>query len=234
MKEYVQNFTIIIFASKANLLDPTNLEERCADGRLIMAFNAYKELCTLHMAGDGVFVTKDAVLSCANVAAHRAVEMVALLKSAITKDANQRYSIKTLILLLIISIYGRLRLRYSCLSHLANLIVCFFLPRLEEGYCGLVSSVALEMERVTTQVQDQSFCDIQHDAMEEPVEVEDDDSSPESVSPMKITVDDGVVCLESTQSDDSSDLEVVHEVAAYRQKGTTAAAAAVAPTQSSR
>ena len=55
-----------------------------------MGLNAYRELCTLQIAGEGVFISKDAVLSCANVAANRAVEMVNLLKTALSTDAAER------------------------------------------------------------------------------------------------------------------------------------------------
>lgn len=76
---------------KICVLDPTSLEERSADGKLTVGLNAYRELCTLQIAGEGVFIGKEAVLSCANVAAVRALEMVNLLKKAISQDAADRY-----------------------------------------------------------------------------------------------------------------------------------------------
>ncbi len=71
-------------------MDPTNLEERSANGKLVMGLNAYRELCTLQISGDGVFIHKEAVLSCANVAASRAVEMVEMLKKALAANAADR------------------------------------------------------------------------------------------------------------------------------------------------
>lgn len=56
-----------------------------------MGLNAYRELCTLQISGDGVFIRKEAVLSCANVAASRAVEMVEMLKKCLAADAAERY-----------------------------------------------------------------------------------------------------------------------------------------------
>ena len=72
------------------MLDPTYLEERSADGKLVLGLNAYRELCTLQITGNGVFITKEAVLSSANVAAARAVEMVTALKESLTADAAER------------------------------------------------------------------------------------------------------------------------------------------------
>ena len=69
------------------------MEERSADGKLTMGLNAYRELCTLQIAGEGVFINKEAVLSCANVAANRAIEMVNALKSALAADAVERYDL---------------------------------------------------------------------------------------------------------------------------------------------
>lgn len=55
-----------------------------------MGLNAYRELCTLQISGDGVFIHKEVVLSCANVAAARAVEMVEMLKKSLAADAAVR------------------------------------------------------------------------------------------------------------------------------------------------
>lgn len=44
----------------------------------------------MQISGNGVYINKDAVLSCANVAAARAVEIVATLKAALAKDAKER------------------------------------------------------------------------------------------------------------------------------------------------
>lgn len=71
-------------------MDPTSLEERSADGKLIMGLNAYKELCTLQISGEGVLINKDAVISCANIAASRAVRLVDTLKTVLAKDLSER------------------------------------------------------------------------------------------------------------------------------------------------
>lgn len=55
-----------------------------------MGLNAYRELCTMQISGDGVFIHKEAVLSCANVAASRAVNIVEKLKKALADDAAER------------------------------------------------------------------------------------------------------------------------------------------------
>lgn len=56
-----------------------------------MGVNAYRELCTLQISGDGVYIQKEAVLSCANVAATKAVEMVEMLKTALAADSAERF-----------------------------------------------------------------------------------------------------------------------------------------------
>lgn len=56
-----------------------------------MGVNAYRELCTLQISGDGVFIHKEAVLTCANVAASRAVEVIEMLKKVLADDATERY-----------------------------------------------------------------------------------------------------------------------------------------------
>ena len=67
------------------------MEERASDGKLVLGLNAYRELCTLQITGEGVFIKKEAVLSSANVAAARAVETVAMLKKVLADDAAERY-----------------------------------------------------------------------------------------------------------------------------------------------
>lgn len=144
---------------KIYALDPTNLEERSADGKLVLGLNAYRELCTLQISGDGVFIRKEAVLSCANVAASRAVEMVEMLKKCLAADAAER-------------IKGK--------------------------YDGLVSSVALEAERVTTQSQARTYFKAPAHNLEENA---DEESLP--VPKIKLVKDQGIVTLQ-TRSDASS------------------------------
>jgi len=55
-----------------------------------MGLNAYKELCTLQIGGDGVFINKNAVMSCASIAASKALELVNNLKSSLAKDLSER------------------------------------------------------------------------------------------------------------------------------------------------
>jgi len=88
---YPLSLTFALFnQGKICVLDPTNVEERSADGKLIMGLNAYKELCTLQIGGDGVFINKNAVMSCASIAASKALELVNNLKSSLAKDLSER------------------------------------------------------------------------------------------------------------------------------------------------
>lgn len=88
---YPLSLTFALFnQGKICVLDPTNVEERSADGKLIMGLNAYKELCTLQIGGDGVFINKNAVMSCASIAASKAVELVNSLKTILAQDLSER------------------------------------------------------------------------------------------------------------------------------------------------
>jgi len=71
------------------LVDPTDLEERVMEGKLVLGMNAYREICTLHMAGK-VLVLKEQIMRCTAIAASRAVEIVELVKKSIEKDSELR------------------------------------------------------------------------------------------------------------------------------------------------
>ncbi|XP_046438503.1 exosome complex component RRP45-like isoform X2 [Daphnia pulex] len=145
------------------VLDPTNLEERSADGKLVMGLNAYRELCTLQISGDGVFIHKEAVISCANVAASRAVQMVEMLKKSLADDAAERAKGK---------------------------------------YSGLVASVALETERITTQSQAEVYFKASHH------KAEVSKKEPSAITKTKLVNDQGVVTLETSCDTSSSESEM--------------------------
>jgi len=157
---------------KICVLDPTNLEERSADGKLIMGLNAYKELCTLQIGGDGVFINKEAVMSCANIAASKAVELVKTLKTNLARDLAERA---------------------------------------KGNYTGLVSCVAQECQRITTQSQAEVHLRFTATAPDVPMETE----TTETTATTQLLNDEGVVTLVSTESQgdtssSESEAEVVH------------------------
>ena len=47
-------------ASKYMLVDPTELEERCMDGKLVIGMNRHREICTMQLSGN-ILLLKDQV-----------------------------------------------------------------------------------------------------------------------------------------------------------------------------
>lgn len=70
------------------LVDPTDLEERIAEGLLSIAANSHEEVCLLHQ--HGCTVRKDLVLLCSRLASVRAKTLATMLKAEIAKDDEAR------------------------------------------------------------------------------------------------------------------------------------------------
>uniref|UniRef100_A0AAV1VGN7 Exosome complex component RRP45 n=1 Tax=Peronospora matthiolae TaxID=2874970 RepID=A0AAV1VGN7_9STRA len=73
-------------------MDPTDREERITDARISFTFNSFRELCAVHKIG-GAAISPTIVLSCANVAAARVIELTTFLKEEeekADKEAVQR------------------------------------------------------------------------------------------------------------------------------------------------
>lgn len=73
---------------KTVLIDPTDLEERIAEGLLSIAANAHEEICLLHQ--HGCTVRRDLVLLCSRLASVRAKTLAAKIKAEIAKDEEGR------------------------------------------------------------------------------------------------------------------------------------------------
>nr|XP_037287741.1 LOW QUALITY PROTEIN: exosome complex component RRP45-like [Rhipicephalus microplus] len=73
---------------KTVLTDPTDLEERIAEGLLSIAANAHEEICLLHQRG--CTVRKDLVLLCSRLASVRAKTLATMIKAEIAKDDEGR------------------------------------------------------------------------------------------------------------------------------------------------
>merc|ERR1711913_207505 len=71
--------------------DPTRIEEECMQGKLVLGVNAYKEICTLHLAGQ-VIVDKSIILRLANIAADKSRKVVEQIKSCLAKEEELRRS----------------------------------------------------------------------------------------------------------------------------------------------
>jgi len=64
--------------------DPSRLEEECMGGKMVIGVNAYREICTLHLAGQ-VLVDKKLVIKLTNTAAVKAKKIVEIIKESLTK-----------------------------------------------------------------------------------------------------------------------------------------------------
>jgi len=69
--------------------DPSLLEEECCKGKMVIGVNAYREVCTLHLAGQ-VIIDKKLVLRLANVAAEKSKTIVELIKTCLAEEEERR------------------------------------------------------------------------------------------------------------------------------------------------
>ncbi|XP_067125160.1 uncharacterized protein Rrp45 [Centruroides vittatus] len=75
-----------IFEQGAQVLaDPTDLEERLADGKVVVAMNGLREICLLHTNGL-LALTKTKLLQCTNLAAERAQEITKYVKESLEAE----------------------------------------------------------------------------------------------------------------------------------------------------
>ena len=65
--------------------DPSLLEEECAKGRMVIGVNAYREVCTLHLAGQ-VMIDQRLVLRLARTAADKSKSVVEIIKQCLAED----------------------------------------------------------------------------------------------------------------------------------------------------
>ncbi|CAG9808972.1 unnamed protein product [Chironomus riparius] len=78
-----------LFEGKTPIADPTILEERVTNASLILAVNAYKELCSIHLTG--VSLTSPYLIQkCSDMAAERAKHIVEYIKDALEQDRIDR------------------------------------------------------------------------------------------------------------------------------------------------
>jgi len=71
--------------------DPSRLEEECMGGKMVIGVNAYREICTLHLAGQ-VLVDKKLVIKLTNTAAEKAKKIVEKVKESLARDEELRKS----------------------------------------------------------------------------------------------------------------------------------------------
>ncbi|XP_076801449.1 uncharacterized protein LOC143445929 [Clavelina lepadiformis] len=75
-------------------IDPTYLEEKVMDGKIILSINKHKELCSLQMNGQ-MNITKEQILRCTEIAAVRAKTLTELILNAIKTDTDDKKLGKT-------------------------------------------------------------------------------------------------------------------------------------------
>lgn len=74
---------------KIPVADPTALEERVSDATLVLAINAYKELCCMHLTGVSL-TSPHLIQQCSVNAAERAKRVVDFIKSMLEDDEKER------------------------------------------------------------------------------------------------------------------------------------------------
>eukprot|EP00088_Acartia_fossae_P063516 TRINITY_DN7750_c0_g1_i1.p1 TRINITY_DN7750_c0_g1~~TRINITY_DN7750_c0_g1_i1.p1 ORF type:complete len:399 (+),score=69.71 TRINITY_DN7750_c0_g1_i1:41-1237(+) len=71
------------------VLDPSLLEEEAMLGKMVLGVNGYREICTLHLAGQ-ILVDKALVLRLANLAAEKSKKIVDRIKQSLAADEESR------------------------------------------------------------------------------------------------------------------------------------------------
>ena len=69
--------------------DPSLLEEECCGGKMVIGVNAYREVCTLHLAGQ-VIIDKNLVLRLSNAAAEKSKRVVERIKQSLKEEEERR------------------------------------------------------------------------------------------------------------------------------------------------
>ena len=69
--------------------DPSLLEEECSRGKMIIGVNAYREVCTLHLAGQ-VIIDKKLVIRLSHTAAEKSKKIVEKIKQALAEEEERR------------------------------------------------------------------------------------------------------------------------------------------------
>ena len=69
--------------------DPSLLEEDCSKGKMIIGVNAYREVCTLHLAGQ-VIIDKKLVIRLAHTAAEKSKKIVEKIKQSLAEEEERR------------------------------------------------------------------------------------------------------------------------------------------------
>lgn len=74
---------------KQMVVDPTDLEEKTMDGKVIVGMNVHQEICCLQMAGK-LLLEKDQVIRCTNIALVKVNAITQQIKSRLAEDTERR------------------------------------------------------------------------------------------------------------------------------------------------
>ena len=85
-------FSMFQMAGQSDTLivcDPSLLEEECSGGKMVIGVNAYREVCTLHLAGQ-VIIDKNLVLRLSHTAADKSKKVVEKIKQSLKEEEERR------------------------------------------------------------------------------------------------------------------------------------------------
>jgi len=85
-------FSMFQMAGQSDTLivcDPSLLEEECSGGKMVIGVNAYREVCTLHLAGQ-VIIDKNLVLRLSHAAADKSKKIVEKIKQSLKEEEERR------------------------------------------------------------------------------------------------------------------------------------------------
>lgn len=66
------------------LVDPSELEERCMDGKLVIGMNRHREICTMQLSGN-ILLLQDQIKRCVNIAGTKVTQLTDYIQEEITK-----------------------------------------------------------------------------------------------------------------------------------------------------
>ena len=89
IQHYPVASTYAFFEGDSVAVDPGRREEAVMTGKIVFGVNPYREICTLHLAGQ-MMVDKSVVLRYAHKASQRAKDVVDLIKARLAEDEETR------------------------------------------------------------------------------------------------------------------------------------------------
>ncbi|CAF0706410.1 unnamed protein product [Brachionus calyciflorus] len=79
------------------VVDPTELEEKCMDGKLVIGMNRHREICTMQLSGN-MLLLKDQIKRCVDITANKVAKLTEFIQEELNKttsDLDQNQSVRT-------------------------------------------------------------------------------------------------------------------------------------------